>query len=190
MVFDLGDLLSGRSTPDATLVPSDSIPGLYLLPAPADASTPIDAGRLQTVVDDLRWSFDWMILDTPAGMGDFVRAAADVCDRALVVLTPDEIAVRDAGLVAQLFRQRGCTTLHILINKVYHKHRHLNAVTDFDWIIDTTTMPLLGILPFDRAVPLSQQIQPVDSMLKPIFHTSCKRIAARLVGEHPPLAIL
>lgn len=54
-------------------------------------------GRLLQAV---RPYFDLILLDTAAGMGAPFTAAATVADRALLVLTPDPVALRDGKIVA------------------------------------------------------------------------------------------
>ena len=71
VVFDLGDLLSGSCDVRQALVAVEHVRGLFLLAAPARAMA-IDAERLQHRLQPLRRYFDWILLDTPAGVGDAV----------------------------------------------------------------------------------------------------------------------
>ena len=55
--------------------------------------------------------FDEIILDTAAGMGEAFQAAARVSDRALLVLTPDPVALRDGRIAADALLDGGMRTV-------------------------------------------------------------------------------
>lgn len=57
----------------------------------------VPLGRLLTA---MRPYFDFILLDTAAGMGAPFTAASTVADKALLVLTPDPVALRDGKIVA------------------------------------------------------------------------------------------
>ena len=60
----------------------------------------VEAAPLGRLLVAMRPYFDYVILDTAAGMGAPFTAAATVADKALLVLTPDPVALRDGKIVA------------------------------------------------------------------------------------------
>ena len=68
----------------------------------------------------MREYFDYILLDTAAGMGAPFTAANRLADRALVVLTPDPVALRDGRIVADALLQSGrpASAVRLVMNRV------------------------------------------------------------------------
>ena len=92
-VYDIEDVLCGRC------VPSPLYAGLSVISAPYEGGE-VAAVPLGRLLQAVRPYFDLILLDTAAGMGAPFSAAATVADRALLVLTPDPVALRDGKIVA------------------------------------------------------------------------------------------
>ena len=98
-VYDIEDVLCGRCEPAKAIVPSPLYAGLSVISAPYEGGE-VAAVPLGRLLQAVRPYFDLILLDTAAGMGAPFTAAATVADRALLVLTPDPVALRDGKIVA------------------------------------------------------------------------------------------
>ena len=54
--------------------------------------------------------FDFILVDTAAGLGAPFQAARTVSDMALLVLTPDPVTLRDGRIAADELVNGGCKT--------------------------------------------------------------------------------
>lgn len=111
-------------------------------------------GRLLQAV---RPYFDLILLDTAAGMGAPFTAAATVADRALLVLTPDPVALRDGKIVADrlLAGGRPQSAVRLVMNRVTRDSFGKRAsVEDLDECIDTVGAQLIAVIP--ESVALQQ----------------------------------
>ena len=93
-VYDIEDVLCGRCDGSKAIVPSPLYPGLSVISAPYEGGE-VRAAPLAGLILAMREYFDYILLDTAAGMGAPFTAANRLADRALVVLTPDPVALRD-----------------------------------------------------------------------------------------------
>ncbi len=88
--------------------------GLYEL-------TSLNVSEQQTILDTLReagQSYDLILIDTAAGIGENVLYFASAAETALVVLTPDPTALTDAyALIKVLSQQRGVRRFMVIINQ-------------------------------------------------------------------------
>ena len=98
-VYDIEDVLCGRCDGSKAIVPSPLYPGLSVISAPYEGGE-VRAAPLAGLILAMREYFDYILLDTAAGMGAPFTAANRLADRALVVLTPDPVALRDGRIVA------------------------------------------------------------------------------------------
>ena len=86
-VYDIEDVLCGRCEAGKAIVPSPLYPGLSVISAPYEGGD-VEAAPLGRLLMAVRPYFDFVLLDTAAGMGSPFTAAVSVADKALLVLTP------------------------------------------------------------------------------------------------------
>lgn len=105
----LAELMLGQLTPDRAVVPT-KLPGLSLLtrgrldPAdvPAWEGALTRGTMLSSVLAPLSNSFDWILADTPAGMGIPTRAALGWANLALVLVQAEPLALRSIHQVMRV----------------------------------------------------------------------------------------
>ena len=141
---------------------------------------------MRTLLDQARSQFDYVLIDSPAGLGSGFRLAVCGADRAVVVSTNDSSALRDAQrTVAELGKR--LDTIHLVMNRIQPKlMRRLR--TTIDDAMDEAGLPLLGVIPEDPQVILAANTS------KPLILFSRKgaaiaylNIAKRIMGERVPL---
>ena len=138
-VYDIEDVLCGRCEGAKAVVPSPLYPGLSVISAPYEGGA-VEAAPLGRLLTAMRPYFDFILLDTAAGMGAPFTAASTVADKALLVLTPDPVALRDGKIVADrlLAGGRPQSAVRLVMNRVRRESFGKNAaVADLDECIDT-----------------------------------------------------
>ena len=92
--MDFSDVLQGRCPLERAVVEHPQIQGLFLLTAPLTLPQQITEEDMASLLRLARLSFDYILLDAPAGLGEGYRLAVCDCDRAVVVSTTDASALR------------------------------------------------------------------------------------------------
>ena len=188
-VYDLSDVITGRCTPKDAVVCCDSCENLYVTVAPNDPSFDFDNEQFSDFLKKLYGVFDYVFIDSPAGIGRQVEAAAALCDSALIVATPDPVSVRDGSKTADKLSKFGVKDIRLVINRVNVDEPKKNSISDFDSIIDTVSVQLIGVVPDDRAAALSlSQGETVSA--KSIFSSAFENIAKRFSGIETSLLII
>ncbi len=185
-LMDFTDVLEGRCSLKRAAVPHPVIQNLYLLTAPLTLPPSISEERMKAFLRMAREQYDYILMDSPAGMGEGFRLAVCGADRAIVVSTTDASALRDAQrVVSQLSRQ--LPSIHLVVNRVQPKLlRRLH--TTIDDAMDTAGLPLLGVVPEDEQVMLSaNQGKPIILASRKGAAVAYLNIARRLMGERVPL---
>lgn len=188
-VFDLSDVVAGRCAPKDAVLRCEYCENLYVTVSPNDPSFTLDNYRLSSFLKKLCGFFDYVIIDTPAGIGKHLEYAASICDSAFVVVTPDPVAVRDAEKTASILKSRGIPYCRLIINRVNTAEPSKNFITDFDSIIDSVALQLIGVIPDDRtaALTLSRGEQVNE---KSLFSSAFDNIAKRFLGNQSSLLII
>ena len=141
---------------------------------------------MRDLVRQAKREFDYVLMDSPAGLGEGFRLAVCGADRGVVVSTTDASALRDAQrVVAQLSKELG--HIHLVVNRVQPKLlRRLH--TTIDDAMDAAGLPLLGVVPEDPQVMLSANAgTPIILASKKGAAVAYLNIARRLAGQKVPL---
>ena len=181
-VYDIEDVLCGRCDGSKAIVPSPLYPGLSVISAPYEGGE-VRAAPLAGLILAMREYFDYILLDTAAGMGAPFTAANRLADRALVVLTPDPVALRDGRIVADALLQN----VRLVMNRVSRSSFGKDAaVFDLDECIDTVGLQLIAAIPESRTLQragAAGTALPQDCPAAIAGHA----LAGRILGERIPL---
>ena len=184
-VYDIEDVLCGRCEGAKAVVPSPLYP---VISAPYEGGA-VEAAPLGRLLTAMRPYFDFILLDTAAGMGAPFTAASTVADKALLVLTPDPVALRDGKIVADrlLAGGRPQSAVRLVMNRVRRESFGKNAaVTDLDECIDTVGVQLLAVIPESRVLQLAGANGTVPPAADPAV-VAGQAMAKRLCGQRVPL---
>ena len=184
-VMDFTDVIAGRCPLSDAAVAHPDIPGLFLLTAPIQPEA-MEPDLFRRVVEAAGDEYDFILLDSPAGLGEGFRLAAAGADMVVVVTTPDPPAQRDAQrCVAELVHK--VPRLLLVMNRVEPGTlRRLHG--EIDRAMDTTGLPLLGVVPEDTRVGAAVRAgQPLVLRAYRGAAQAYLNIAKRLMGRRVPI---
>ncbi len=189
VLWDFGDVLSGRIGAKDAIIPHGEIEGLYFLSAPSgDMPDDIDPSAFSELMTSLKGDYDYVLFDSPAGLGSGFRLAAKGADMAIVVSTGDSSSLRDGQKTVAALSALSVGDIRLLVNRVAPKnYRRINETIDD--VIDAVGARLIGVISEDPAVSLAANLE------KPLMLFGAKntegqfyRVARRLTGERVFLA--
>lgn len=152
IVFDFEDVLSGRTCIEKALIEHHEIPRLTFLPSPPVQCGMIDPLAFNAMISSLASSYDYCILDSPAGIGHGFRLASGASGKALVVSTPDTPCIMDSGIATGLLLSMGIEDVSLVLNKVSKNCIRKRRAYNIDECIDSIGIPLAGIIYEDENV--------------------------------------
>lgn len=181
-VFDITDLIDGNCSILQSLLQIPGCPELYLLPAPATKGAIEQGDVLKSIVSELSEMFDYILIDSPAGIGEGFYTSLSIADEALLVVNPDPVSVRDGGIVSKLLRKNGIDKIRLVINKLNTSLMIKGSFLNIDEIIDQTEVQLIAAIPTDYEIVKSSA---KGEMLPPSYAKDAfKRFASRMEGAH------
>ena len=184
-LMDFSDVVLGRCSLEKASVSHPDLPGLSLLTAPMSFTPQLTQWQVQELLDEARKRYDYIMIDSPAGLGQGFHLATCGADRALVVSTNDASSLRDAQrTVAELDR---LDQIHLVMNRIQPKLlRQLR--TTIDDAMDAAGLPLIGVVPEDPRVILSaNQGRPLILGGRQGAANACLNIAKRIQGLRVPI---
>lgn len=164
-------------------------PNLRFLTAPVtEAPEDLDRAEFHRLLTQARETFDWCLIDAPAGVGAGFRLAVQWADYAMVVSGSDPAALRDGARAAQTLEGISKAEPKLVVNRIQRRFFRKTRFT-VDDCMDSVGLPLLGIVPEDEAVALSAARGQIllASTSKKGAAEACRHIARRLLGQKQPL---
>ena len=188
IVYDLVDAIEGRCRLRQAMIKDKHLPELYLIPAAQtrdkSAISPSDMVRL---CDELREDYDWVIIDSPAGIERGFRNAIAPADNVLVVTNPEVAAVRDADRIIGLVEAEEKGPARLIINRLNNDMVKRGDMLGSIDVVELLAIELIGIVPEDESVIIStNRGQPIVLEDKSMAGKAFYNIARRLLGEEVP----
>lgn len=188
IVFDFGDILDGKCSIEAAIVPHHSIKTLFLLSSPNVVSKSFSIQGIISLVKSLSKSFDFILLDMPAGLGISIIMARELANLNIVVTVPDAATLRDTRKISDAISTNTARPSRLVINRVSKTALLSSGIQDLDEIIDSVGIPLLGVIPEDdwinSTVPQKKQNKQ-SALTAQVFDA----IAERINGHYVPLIL-
>ncbi len=189
IVYDLVDVIEGRCKLRQAMIKHKQFPELYLIPAAQtrDKSAVSPSDMIQ-LTDQLRNEFDFILIDSPAGIERGFRNAVAAADEVLIVTNPEVSAVRDADRIIGLLEAENKGPGQLILNRVKSDMVKKGEMLSADDVTDILAIRLIGIVPEDEGViPASNSGNPVTLNENSRAGAAFRDIARRLMGENIPL---
>lgn len=189
IVYTLVDVVEGNCKLKQALVKDKKNPNLVLLAAAQTRDkSAVSVEQIQEVCEELKKKYDFIIVDSPAGIEQGFQIATASATEAIVVATPEMSSVRDADrIIGLLEAKEGLNSYKLVLNRVRHNMIEANDMMSVDDVIDILSIELLGIIPEDTSIITS------TNKGEPVVHDETAKaaqaylnIARRIIGEDVP----
>lgn len=170
VVYDIADVIDNRCRVRQALVESER--NLYLLPSahgyPGDRVT---AQNLKLVLGSLSVTFDYALVDCPAGIEAGFTRAVGACDSALVVTTPHVSAIRDANKVVALLSSYKLSP-SLVVNRVRGDLLADGKIPSIAEIESILKAPVVGVIPESDGVYdlKTMPVKPFDMLAEKLHY--------------------
>ncbi|MDJ0736882.1 MAG: septum site-determining protein MinD [Nostocaceae cyanobacterium] len=188
IVYTAIEVLARECRLEQALVKDKRQPNLVLLPAAQnrnkDAVTP---DQMKLLVNTLAQKYQYVILDSPAGIENGFQNAISPAKEALVVTTPEISAVRDADRVVGLLEAQGIKRIHLILNRIRPAMVRANDMMSVQDVQELLAIPLIGVIPDDERVIVStnrgEPLVLAEKENSSLAAIAFDRIARRMEGE-------
>ncbi len=143
---------------------------------------------MQALVSKLRERFDYVLIDSPAGIELGFRNAVAGADEAIVICTPEVAAVRDVdrvvGLLGNAFRPQ------LIINRLRPQLVRKGKMLSIEDVNGILRLPLLGVIADEpEIIVTTNRGEPLALRATTPTGAAYHAIAARVAGEDVPAPI-
>ena len=186
VLYDWSDVLEERCDVEKARLFFDD--NLQLLPAPLEHPENLNTETFKTLLSQYSENYDYIIVDSPAGVGELPLIYAKCADNCIIVATPDNVSARSACVAGNELVKAGIddNKIFLIINRFDSFAVVRGKYLNIDEIINITYLKLLGVVPEEKRIMYAS----VKDMELP---KSCKakncfnNIAGRIMGKEIPL---
>lgn len=188
IVYDIVDVVEGRARLRQALIKDKRLPSLQMIPAAQTRDkTAVNQQQMIKLADDLRSEFDFVLIDSPAGIEHGFRNALAPADRVLIVTTPEVSAVRDADRIIGLVEAAEKPKPQLILNRLRPGMVRRGDMLATEDVLEILAIDLIGIIPEDESIIIStNRGNPVALEEKTPAGAAYGRIAQRLLGHDVP----
>ena len=129
VMFDICDVIRAKCRVKQALIQDSRYPSLYILPsAHTNINGNITGENVKNVIDMLDQSFDYILIDCPAGVDAGFHRAVFSANEALIVVTPHISSIRDADKVLTILSSYNLFSTGLVVNRAV-SYTHLTLPT-------------------------------------------------------------
>jgi septum site-determining protein MinD len=189
IVYDLVDVVEGQCRLRQALIKDRRVPELYLLPAAQTRDkNAVNSVQMEQLCQQLRREFDFVVIDSPAGIEQGFRNAIVGADEIVIVANPEMASVRDADRIIGLVEAAGKSEPRLILNRLRSEMVKRGDMMDVADVLEVLGIDLLGIIPEDEIIIVAtNKGEPaVYEKRSPAGHAYLNA-AQRILGEEVPL---
>ncbi len=192
VVYDITNVMDGEVSLKQALIKDKKVENLSFLAASQtkDKSVLTDE-KVKKLIDALKEEFEYIFLDSPAGIEGGFEHTILYADNAIVVVNPEVSSIRDSdrviGLIdskSQKAKEGKSVGKYLVINRIDPELVQKGEMLRTDDILDILSIPLVGKVPEDkRVIDSSNTGKPVILQEGSRAGEAYSRIAKRLCGQ-------
>ncbi|MBF0317281.1 MAG: septum site-determining protein MinD [Nitrospirae bacterium] len=188
IVYDVVDVVENVVKAEKAFVKDKRGFPLWLLPASQTKNKEaVMPEQLREIIDGVKENFDYILIDSPAGIESGFKTAAIPADDAIVVVNPEVSSVRDADRIIGLLESMEKKSIRMLINRIkIHQVRkgEMLSVEDIEEILH---IKKIGIIPDDeKIVDYTNKGEPIVLTKNNAVAKAFINVADRLEGKDIP----
>ncbi len=163
VMYDLVDCINGKCRIVQALVDIDSTDNLFLLPSSrSEDRQKLTEEILNKIIIKLRSNFDYILIDSSAGIGNLFNLATKCADEAIVVVTPHISSVRDADKVINLLKLQHKRNISVLVNRMRGDLVLRKEMLSHEMIESLLKTKIVGIIPESDELSVKNNILEIE----------------------------
>ena len=180
------DVIAGTCRLEQALITDKRQSKLTFFPLSSNqAKLPITKLQIQELIELLKNKYDFILIDSPAGIDEGFQAAINNAMEAIVVVTPEVPSIRDADKVIGILVAQDIKRISLLVNRIRPKMVKTDDMMSIDDVKNILGIPLVGVIPdSEQVIIASNRGEPLVLEEKlSLPGLAFENTARRLLGE-------
>ena len=162
--YDIIDVIEGRCRAKQALIRHPKCPNLYVLTSHhAAPERYVSPQSVRLVLDALAPQFDFIFIDSPAGVDEGFHRAVATANEAILVTTPQVSAARDADRAVTILKSYRLDAIQLVVNMARGDLIAAGERLSAQELAEILKLPLLGVVPEEYRVAIGEICAPHSS---------------------------
>ena len=192
IVYDSIDVMEGRCKLSQALISDKRSKNLFFLPASQTKDkSALKKEKVRELLEVLKKDFDYIVIDSPAGIESGFENSIFLADEALIIATPDVSSVRDADRVIGIIdaksekaKEGKEVKKHVVINRIKPEMVESGEMMSVDDVLNILAIPLIGVIPEDKKIISATNVgEPIVYDKNSLAGEAFRRLSRRILGE-------
>lgn len=145
-VYDMSDAVEGRCRARQILSRHPEYPTLFSVSSNRVPDRYVSPQAVRLVLDTLSPQFDFILIDSPAGIDEGFHRAVSCAEEGLLVTTPHISAMRDADRVAGMLKSYRLSSVGLVVNLVRKDMARRGEILSPSEISEIIRVPLCAVV--------------------------------------------
>jgi len=146
---------------------------------------PITSEQVKELIQSVQSDYDYILIDSPAGIDNGFQTAIECATEAIVVVTPEVPSIRDADRVIGILMSKGINKLSLIINRIRPNMVKTDDMMSIEDVTNILGISLVGVIPdSEQIIVASNRGEPIvleDKTCLPGI--AFENTTRRLIGE-------
>ena len=161
-------------------------PKLSFLPLSSNrAKVAITSDQINKLIEFIKADYEYILIDSPAGIDNGFQTAIECANEAIVVVTPEVPSIRDADRVIGILMSKGIEKINLIINRIRPNMVRTDDMMSIEDVTNILGIDLVGVIPdSEKIIIASNRGDPIvleDKNCLPAI--AFQSTARRLNGE-------
>jgi septum site-determining protein MinD len=157
------DVLNGNCRLEQALIQDKRQPNLSFFPLSSNRiDTPVTADQIQELVERIKKDYDYILIDSPAGIDNGFQTAIECASEAIVVVTPEVPSIRDADRVIGILMSKSVKKINLIINRIRPNMVKTDDMMSIEDVTNILGIDLVGVIPdSEKIIIASNRGEPI-----------------------------
>ena len=137
--------------------------------------------HIKVLCNKLKEKFDYVIIDSPAGIDDGMVVASGGVDMGVIVVNPEYASLRNAEIVKRTLEEQGVSNIAYVVNKINLTLIESGRAPSFEEVTKNIREKIVGIIKEDENIHISTNLGiPIVVMAETYIAKSFEAMADRI----------
>ena len=163
--FDIIDVLEGKCRLSQAIIQDEYEKGLHYLPcSTTNISFSVSPYHIENIIREVSCDYDYIFIDSPAGIGIGFERAVVNANSVIVVTTPHISSIRDAKKVLSMLCRYNMMDTYLIVNRARGDLMMEGDMISIDKIKEYLEVELIGVVPEDDYIALGNIVATSTSV--------------------------
>jgi septum site-determining protein MinD len=122
----------------------------------------ITSDQIKKLIELVKIDYEYIMIDSPAGIDKGFQTAIECADEAIVVVTPEVPSIRDADRVIGILMSKGIEKVNLVINRIRPNMVKTDDMMSIEDVTNILGINLIGVVPdSEKIIIASNRGEPI-----------------------------